>query len=250
MVMASSSTPSSTRNTVLEVAGLGKAFGGMTVIKDLNCQLYEGEILGIIGPNGAGKTTLFNLIAGVLQPSEGTIHYLGRDLGRLQAWDRCRLGIARTYQTPKPFAQMSVYENVLVAAVHGGGLSQRKARERVEQVLEQAGLAHRHGLLAGSLGLLDLKRLELCRALAVNPSLLLLDEIAGGLTDAETDELLDIVIRTNRQGTAIVWIEHVLHALRRASHRIAVLHGGCFLMDGTPDVVFADPRVRAVYMGT
>lgn len=235
---------------ILEVIGLGRSFGGVTVIEGLDFRLEEGEILGVIGPNGAGKTTLFNLVAGVLPPSSGSIHYQGRDIGRLPAWDRCRQGIARTYQVPKPFAHMSVYENVLVPAVHGGGLAQREARHCAEAALERAGLAHRHRQPAGTLGLLDLKRLELCRALAIQPRLLLLDEIAGGLTDAETDALLDIVVAANREGTAIVWIEHVLHALRRASHRIAVLYEGRFLMDGEPERVLADARVRSIYLGS
>lgn len=249
MVTQTAAAAPDARAAVLEVTGLGRSFGGMTVIKGLDFQVGEGEILGIIGPNGAGKTTLFNLVAGVLAPSAGAIRYRGQDIGKLPAWDRCRLGIARTYQVPKPFTHMTVYENVLVAAVHGGGLAQREARHRAEAALERAGLAHLHDALAGALGLLDLKRLELCRALAVDPQLLLLDEIAGGLTDAETDELLEIIAATNGAGTAIIWIEHVLHALRHISHRIAVLYEGNFLVDDEPERVLADSRVRSIYLG-
>jgi branched-chain amino acid transport system ATP-binding protein len=237
------------RSTVLEIAGLGKRFGGLTVIDGLDLAVGDREILGIIGPNGAGKTTLFNLVAGVLQPSAGTIRYSGREIGGLRTWDRCRLGIGRTYQVPKPFAHMSVFENVLTAAVHGAGKSIRAAREQAEAMLELSGLAADHARPAGQLTLLDLKRLELCRALAIGPRLLLLDEIAGGLTDAEVDTLLGIIQRVHAEGTAIVWIEHVIRALRRICHRIAVLHEGTFVTIGEPETVLADMRVRTIYLG-
>jgi branched-chain amino acid transport system ATP-binding protein len=237
------------RSNILEIAGLSRHFGGLAVIDDLSMAVGDSEILGIIGPNGAGKTTLFNMVAGVLRPSSGTIRYQGRDITRLSAWDRCRLGIGRTYQIPKPFAHMSVFENVLTAAVHGGGRSIRQGIERAEAMLELTGLADDHRRLAGELTLLDLKRLELCRTLAIGPRLLLLDEIAGGLTDAEVDALLAIVQRVHEQGTAIVWIEHVIHALRRLCNRIAVLHEGTFIAVGAPDAVLDDGRVKNIYLG-
>ncbi|HKV15939.1 MAG TPA: ABC transporter ATP-binding protein [Reyranella sp.] len=236
-------------STVLEIKSLAKRFGGLTVIDGLDLAVGGREILGIIGPNGAGKTTLFNLVAGVLQPSAGTIRYAGREIGGLKAWDRCRLGIGRTYQIPKPFAHMTVFENVLAAAVHGGGLGIRAARGRAEAMLDLTGLAADHGRAAGQLTLLDLKRLELCRALAVGPKLLLLDEIAGGLTDAEVDTLLGIIQRVHEKGAAIVWIEHVIRALRRLCHRIAVLHDGSFVTIGEPETVLADARVKTIYLG-
>jgi branched-chain amino acid transport system ATP-binding protein len=237
------------RSTVLEIAGLAKRFGGLTVIDGLDLTVGDREILGIIGPNGAGKTTLFNLVAGVLQPSAGTIRYNGREIGGLRTWDRCRLGIGRTYQIPKPFTHLTVFENVLAAAVHGAGKSLRMAREQAEAMLEITGLAADHARPAGQLTLLDLKRLELCRALAVGPRLLLLDEIAGGLTDAEVDTLLGIIRRVHEEGTAIVWIEHVIRALRGLCHRIAVLHEGSFVAIGEPETVLADARVRSIYLG-
>jgi len=237
------------RSTILEITGLAKRFGGLSVINGLDITVGRQEILGIIGPNGAGKTTLFNLVAGVLQPTAGTIRYEGREIGGLRAWDRCRLGIGRTYQIPKPFSHMSVFENVLTAAVHGAGKSIRAAREQTEAMLELTGLAADHAQPAGQLTLLDLKRLELCRALAIEPRLLLLDEIAGGLTDAEVDTLLGIIQRVHEKGTAIVWIEHVIRALRRLCHRIAVLHEGAFVTIGEPEAVLADVHVKTIYLG-
>jgi branched-chain amino acid transport system ATP-binding protein len=239
-----------TPDTILNVTGLTRGFGGASVIEGLDLTLCKGEVLGIIGPNGAGKTTFFNLIAGVLAPSAGKIVYRGRDISQLRTWDRCRLGIGRTYQIPKPFAHMSVFENVLVPAVHGGGIGIAQARACAEEALELSGLADMHALPAGALPLLDLKRLELCRAIALDPQLLLLDEIAGGLTDAEADVLLAIIGQVNARGATIIWIEHVLHALQRLSTRIAVLFGGRFLADGEPAAVLADPQVRAIYLGT
>jgi branched-chain amino acid transport system ATP-binding protein len=237
------------RSAILEIEGLSQRFGGLSVIDGLDMTVGDREILGIIGPNGAGKTTLFNTVAGILRPSAGTIRYNGREITGLSAWSRCRLGIGRTYQIPKPFSHMSVFENALVAAVHGGGRSIREARTRAEEILELTGLAAEHGRPAETLTLLDLKRLELCRALAIGPQLLLLDEIAGGLTDAEVEALLAIIRRVHEQGTAIVWIEHVIHALRRLCHRIAVLHEGSFVAEGDPAAVLGDSRVKSIYLG-
>ncbi|HJS87577.1 MAG TPA: ABC transporter ATP-binding protein [Acetobacteraceae bacterium] len=235
---------------LLEVAGLSRSFGQLRVIENLSLAVSPGEVLGIIGPNGAGKSTLFNLIAGVLAPSAGVIRLAGRDITGLRSWDRCRLGIGRTYQVPRPFTHMSVYENVLVAAVHGGRASLRQGRRNAEAVLDVAGLAGHHARSAGELTLLDLKRLELCKALAVAPKLLLLDEIAGGLTEPECAALLGIVGKAQSPDMAVIWIEHVVQALRRIATRIAVLHGGSVLAEGAPDAVLADPRVQEIYLGT
>ena len=234
---------------MLELKGLSKHFGALKVIEQLDLTVAAGDVLGVIGPNGAGKTTLFNIIAGVLAPSSGAIRFEGRDIGRVKVWDRCRLGIARTYQIPRPFAHMSVFENVLCAALHGGGAPMRAASGKAEDVLELVALTHRSLTPAGDLSLLDLKRLELAKALASEPRLLLLDEIAGGLTEAECDTLLEIIRTVRARGTTIVWIEHVIHALRRIATSIAVLHGGSIITSGAPDTVLADPRVRQVYLG-
>ncbi|HVZ54579.1 MAG TPA: ABC transporter ATP-binding protein [Pseudolabrys sp.] len=235
---------------LLELAGLSRHFGGLNVIDGLALNVAEGEIVGIIGPNGAGKSTLFNLIGGNLTPNDGRIVYAGRDITGMTTWDRCRLGIGRTFQIPKPFHQMTAFENVLTAAVHGGGMPVGRAKERARAVLEQTGLWRKQDLAAGRLSLLDLKRLELAKALAVAPKLLLLDELAGGLTEAECNSLLDIVRDVHKRGTTVIWIEHVIRALRRVATRMAVLYGGSILASGTPDVILADARVKEVYLGT
>ncbi|HTW85739.1 MAG TPA: ABC transporter ATP-binding protein [Candidatus Sulfotelmatobacter sp.] len=234
---------------MLELTGLSRRFGGLTVIDDLALRVQQGEIVGILGPNGAGKSTLFNLIGGNLAPNAGHVVYEGRDITRMRVWDRARMGIGRTFQIPKPFMHMSVFENVLAAAVHGGKLSVAKATPRAAEVLERTGLAHRSTVQAGQLTLLDLKRLELAKALAQAPKLLLLDEIAGGLSEAECEELLAIVGGEHAAGTTIVWIEHVVLALRRLATRIDVLYGGRILVSGTPEQVLADQRVQEVYLG-
>lgn len=234
---------------MLNLHALSKSFGALTVLNKLDLAVPEGEVLGIIGPNGAGKTTLFNLIAGVQSPSGGRITFEGRDLAGVKVWDRCRLGIGRTYQVPRPFGNMTVFENVLAAALHGGGLTMSNASRRAVEVLSTVELDHRIETLAGDLSLLDLKRLELAKALGSNPRLLLLDEIAGGLTDAECDSLLEIIGAVRGRGATVVWIEHVIHALRRVVDRIAVLHGGAIIASGTPAEVLQDAQVKQVYLG-
>lgn len=235
---------------LLDLQDLGRSFGAVRVIDKLHLQVRRGELLGVLGPNGAGKSTLFNLVTGTLPTSAGRVLYDGKDVTDWSAWQRCRGGMGRTYQIPKPFRNMTVFEGVLVAAAHAKGLGLTEAKSVAAHALELSGLAHRQHQFAGSLSLLELKRLELARALAVQPQLLLLDEIAGGLTEAECEELLDIVCELRDRGITIIWIEHVLHALRRVATRLAVLHGGAILADGEPDAVLADPRVREAYLGT
>jgi branched-chain amino acid transport system ATP-binding protein len=234
---------------MLELASLSRAFGGIRVIDRLDLAVEAGEIVGILGPNGAGKTTLFNMIAGVLPPSGGRVLFEGTDITAMKPWHRCRLGIGRTYQTPKPFSHMSVFENVLAAAVHGGRLSTARASAEAERVLQDTGLLRRAPVPAGQLALLDMKQLELAKALALRPRLLLLDEIAGGLTEAECDILLGTIEGVHRSGVTILWIEHVIHALRRLVSRLAVLSGGNFIAIGAPREVLADRRVKEAYLG-
>lgn len=234
---------------MLELISLSRHFGALKVIDNLDLVVESGSVLGVLGPNGAGKTTLFNLILGVFPATEGKIRFKGHDISAMRPWDRCRGGIGRTYQIPKPFTHMSVFENVLVAAVSGGKASIANSREHSVDIIRMTGLSHRITDFAGTLSLLDLKRLELAKALASKPELLLLDEIAGGLTDMECDELLAIIEAVHKQGVTIVWIEHVIHALRQAATDFAVLHGGRIISSGKPEDVLADPRVREVYLG-
>ena len=240
---------SSATSPILELHGLSRSFGGVRVIEKLDLAVAGGEIVGLLGPNGAGKSTLFNLIAGVLSPDAGSITYQTRDISRMKVWKRRRLGVGRTYQIPKPFTHMSVYENVLVGAVHGAGLSIRAARETTLNTLELTGLAGSMASPAGALSLLDLKRLELARAIASRPALLLLDEIAGGLTEGECDALLSILAQVHARGVTIVWVEHVLHALKRLATRLTVLYGGKIIAQGRPEAILSDPRVKEIYLG-
>jgi branched-chain amino acid transport system ATP-binding protein len=235
---------------MLTLQSLSRGFGGLRVIDNLDLRVETGEILGVLGPNGAGKSTLFNLISGVLPPSGGRILLEGRDITTMKPWDRSRIGIGRTYQIPKPFTHMTTLENVLVAAVHGGKMSIARARAEADAVLHRTGLPHRAELPAGQLGLLDMKQLELAKALAVRPRLLLLDEIAAGLTEAETETLLTTIREVHAGGVTIVWIEHVIPALLRLVTRLCVLSGGGMLANGAPQDVLADTRVREAYLGT
>ena len=235
--------------TILQIRGMSRQFGGLRVIEDLKLDVARGEIVGILGPNGAGKSTLFNLISGVLAPDRGTIMYSGKDVTPLELWHRRRLGIGHTHQIPKPFGHMTAFENVLVAAVHGAGLSIRQGHREADACLALTGLRKRSAVRAGQLTLLDLKRLELARAIAGRPSLLLLDEIAGGLTEAECHTLLDILRELHNQGATIVWVEHVIHALTKLANRLAILYSGSILASGTPQEVLADKRVKDIYLG-
>jgi branched-chain amino acid transport system ATP-binding protein len=234
---------------LLEVTGLGKRFGSVVAADDLAFAVAEGEALGIIGPNGAGKTTLFNLIAGGLAPDAGTIRLDGRDVTGARPHRRCVAGIGRSYQIPRPFENLSVFENLLVAAVHGQGLPERRAAPLCGDILERTGLIRRAETLAGSLTLLERKRLEMARALATGPRLLLLDEIAGGLTESECAELIGVIRDIRASGVTIVWIEHIVHALLAVVDRLMVLNFGRSIAQGDPRTVIASPQVRQIYIG-
>lgn len=234
---------------ILSAKGLSKRFGAITVIDDVSFDVNRGEVLGILGPNGAGKTTLFNLISGDHAANGGTLSLDGAPLAAEPPYKRCKRGIGRTYQVPQPFGAMSAFENLMVPAMLSAGLSEHDAAMHCAQVLEDCGLSARANTDAGKLTLLDRKRLELARALAGKPKLLLLDEIAGGLTDAEGAELVRLVRRVKDSGVTIIWIEHVLHALMAVADRVLVLNFGARIAMGTPDEVMQDPQVRRVYMG-
>jgi branched-chain amino acid transport system ATP-binding protein len=234
---------------LLQLQGLSKRYGSLVVTDALTLAVRRGEALGIIGPNGAGKTTLMNLIAGDVAADAGCIVFDGRDVGALPPAARCRAGIARTYQIPHPFGGLTVFENVLVGACFGAELDEARARPRAADVLARTGLGSKADRLAGSLPLLDRKRLELARALATAPTLLLLDEIAGGLTEHEVHELVDTVRSIRDQGVTIVWIEHIVHALLAVVERLVALDFGRVIAEGEPKAVMDDATVREIYMG-
>jgi branched-chain amino acid transport system ATP-binding protein len=235
---------------LLELDHVTKRFGRVVIAEDLSLSVGAGDIVGIVGPNGAGKTSLFGLISGDLAPGGGEIRFAGRAINRLDAAARCRLGVGRTYQVPRPFADMTVFENLLVAAQQGGGLRRRASYAAAAQALDRTGMSGQANVPAERLGLLQRKRLELARALATQPTLLLLDEVAGGLTDPEVAQLVEIVRGVHADGTAVIWIEHVVRALTAVVDRLICLAGGAFVGDGEPAAVLADPAVREVFLGT
>ena len=234
---------------LLELSGLAKKYGALVVADNVTLSVEPGEIVGILGPNGAGKTTLFNLIAGTVRPDAGQVSFEGHDVTARDASERCRVGISRSFQVPHPFVGMSVFENVLVGASFGDIAKGHDPRQRAADVLRQTGLAGKANILAGKLTLLERKRLEMARALATNPKLLLLDEIAGGLTERECQSLLSAIREVHQTGVTIVWVEHVVHALLSVAKRLVVLNFGRVIVDGLPDQVMASPEVKSIYMG-
>ena len=236
-------------SSLLKTSGLNKAFGAVQIAENISFDIPEGEVVGIIGPNGAGKTTLFGLLAGTVPLDGGRISFGGRDVTDLPTHDRARLGIARTYQIPRPFSHMTVRENLRVAALFAGQLEPAECDDWVMQVLSFAGLEREGDMLAGRLSLLGRKRHELARALATRPSLLLIDEVAAGLTDAEVDDFIDLVARIKGAGITVVWIEHVMKTMLRATDRLLALSGGHIIAEGAPDRVINTPEVQRVYLG-
>jgi len=234
---------------ILEVSHLTKRFGELRAVDDLSFEVREGEILGVMGPNGAGKTTVFNLLTGVYHPDEGSITFKGNDITHYPAAKRCRRGIGRTYQIPRPFDKMTVMENLLVGGVHGGKMSERHAREKVYEILELIRLYEKKDVFAGGLPLLDRKRLELGRALATQPDLILLDEIAGGLTVKETEEVLGIVKKMLEMGVTIVWIEHIMMMMAEGTDRLLAIAEGRWLKCGDPKEVMNSDEVLECYLG-
>jgi branched-chain amino acid transport system ATP-binding protein len=235
---------------LLELDRVTKRFGRVVIAEDLSLTVGAGDTVGIVGPNGAGKTSLFGLISGDLAPNAGEVRLAGRTVTKLDAAGRCRLGIGRTYQVPRPFGDMTVFENLLVAAQQGGGLRRRASYAAAVGALERTGMSAQANVPAERLGLLQRKRLELARALATQPTLLLLDEVAGGLTDPEVAQLVEIVRGVNADGTTVIWIEHVVRALTATVSRLICLTGGKFIGDGDPETVLAEPAVREVFLGS
>jgi branched-chain amino acid transport system ATP-binding protein len=234
---------------LLALHAVAKSYGALKVTDDISLAANEGETLGILGPNGAGKTTLFNLISGDTRVDSGRVEYEGRDVTALKPHQRCRAGIGRSYQVPQPFGNMSVFENLVTAACFGGEQREHEAWQTAHEVLEQTGLMPHANKPAGGLTLLNRKRLELARALATRPRLLLLDELAGGLTEHEAKQLVDELKRIKARGVTMIWIEHVVHALLSLADRLFVINFGQKLAEGEPQAVMNDPEGRRVYMG-
>lgn len=234
---------------ILRLAGVSKRFGAVVVADNIDLQVAHGEALGIIGANGAGKSSLFNLITGVVTPDAGTIILADQDITGVSLRNRCVAGIGRSFQIPRPFESLTVFENLLVAAEYGRDASSNDAIDLCGSILERTGLGPHANTLAGKLTLLNRKRLEMARALATEPNIVLLDEIAGGLTEAECHELVAFIRQVNQQGVTIVWIEHVVHALLSVVSRLVVLEFGRKIADGEPNAVMNEPAVRRSYLG-
>jgi branched-chain amino acid transport system ATP-binding protein len=237
---------------LLAAAGLRKRFGALVVLDGVDVSVGADEAVGIVGPNGAGKTTLLSVFAGSQRPDAGSVRFRGLEITAKGAAARCRLGIARAYQVPKPFGGMTVFENVLVGASAGGGRRRRRreAYATVVDVLELCDLTGIANRPAESLGLLHRKRLELARALATRPRLLLLDEIGGGLTDEEAALLVDTIREVRRQNVALVWIEHIVHVLVQVAERLICMDAGRIIAEGEPEAVMKDAAVIDAYLGS
>jgi len=234
---------------ILVASGITKRFAALVVLDGVDFVMRADEAVGIVGPNGAGKTTFLAVLAGAHAPSAGTVRLDGADVTALPAAERCRRGIVRTHQVPRPFAAMTVFENVLVAATQGGGFARAEAYDRTLDSLRLCGMLPVANRAAETLGLLDRKRLELARALATGPKLLLLDEIGGGLTDGEAGELVTVIRELRARGIGIVWIEHIVHVLLQVAERLICMDSGRIIGDGEPRAVMARPEVVAAYLG-
>jgi branched-chain amino acid transport system ATP-binding protein len=235
---------------LLDSCNLHKTYGSLVVLSDVHFDVQTGDAVGIVGPNGAGKTTLLNVLSGSTLANGGSVTFQGRDVSRLSAAERCKLGIARTHQVPRPFLGMTVFENVFTAATHGGSFRGDAAYERCIDALEVCGMNSVANRKAETLGLLDRKRLELTRALATNPAVLLLDEIGGGLTDGEASELVDTIRQLHARQIGIVWIEHIVHVLLQVVNRLVCMDAGRVIATGLPEVVLANSAVVEAYLGT
>jgi branched-chain amino acid transport system ATP-binding protein len=234
---------------ILAASGIRRRFGALVVLDGVDFALGAGDAVGIVGPNGAGKTTLLNVLSGALRPSAGKVLFRGEDVTRAGVARRCRLGIGRAHQVPRPFGDLTVFENVYVGTATGGGLRGGAANTRCIEVLDLCGLTPLANRRAESLGLLDRKKLELARALGTDPVVLLLDEIGAGLTDAEAEELVATIREVRGRGVAIVWIEHIVHVLVQVVERLVALDAGRVIADGDPHDVMRDAAVVDAYLG-
>ena len=235
--------------SILSLERISKRFGAVVVADSIDLELKDGEALGIIGPNGAGKTTLFGIASGTVSPDFGRVLFAGDDITQLPAERRCRMGLARSFQIPQPFSGMTVFENVVVAAAFGGGERESVVYGRCAELLARCELVGKANMRAGRLTLLDRKRLELARALATRPRVLLLDEVAGGLTEHECASLVTLIREVRASGVSLIWIEHVVHALIAAVDRLTVLHAGAIIASGDPNTVIRSKEVSEIYLG-
>ena len=235
--------------SIIALENVSKSFGALKVTDDVTFDVPAGQALGIIGPNGAGKSTLFNLITGNLSPDAGTVRFLDEDVTRKPAMYRCMQGVGRSFQIPQPFGKLTVFENLLVAGAFGRQHTEAEVMRQCAVTLERTGLIGKANTVSGSLSLLERKRLELARAVATHPKLLLLDEIAGGLTEAECHSLVDTIKAIHAEGVTIIWIEHVLHALTSVVERLLVLDFGKIIGIGDPDEIMASKQVKEIYLG-
>jgi branched-chain amino acid transport system ATP-binding protein len=236
-------------DAVLSVQNLGKSFGSNQVLKSLNFDLYQDEVLGVIGPNGAGKTVMLNILTGTYQPSSGSISFYGEDITSKTITQRCHMGFGRTFQVPRSFEKMTVFENVIVGGVYGNAMSEKDASKVAIEILEMIGLGDKMAWFAGKLSLIDRKRLEIGRALATNPKILFFDEVAGGLTESEVVKILEIVREIKSRGISIIWIEHVLQTMREGTDRILCLAEGRDIICGLPQEVMNSKEVAELYLG-
>ena len=234
---------------ILSVGHINKRFGGLVAINDLSFSVQPNEVVGFLGPNGAGKSTLINIIAGDMLPDSGKVMYKNNDIAKLPLFKKCRMGVSRTYQIPQPFTNLSVHQNVAVAAMYGLHMSKHAANFKAQEILEFTGLDSKGGFLAGDLEEISLKRLELARSLAADPKLLLIDELAGGLTEKEIPQVIDLLKNINDMGVTIVLIEHVMKVMMKAVSRIVVMEEGAVIAEGEPESIMENQQVIEAYFG-
>ena len=236
-------------DTILSFKNVNAGYGRVQILNDLSFEVKKGEVYGVIGPNGCGKTTMFNALIGLIIPTKGEIIFDGKNVTKMKANARCQMGIGRTYQVPRPFEGMSVFENVLVAAVHGAGHGEKEARKVALDALHLTDLYEKREIRAGELTLLDRKRLEIARALGTEPKLLLLDEVAAGLTEAEVHDVMDMVAKLKDAGYSIIWIEHVIETMVKSTDTLMCMAQGHNLTVGNPLEVMNSKLVEEVYLG-
>ena len=234
---------------LLSVDGVNKHFGGLVAVRDLSFGAQAGEVIGLMGPNGAGKTTLINVISGEYKPDSGTVKFKGNDITGLPPHKICHLGIGRTYQIPQPFAKLTALQNIAVAAIYGGGLSKSAAEREAAKILDIVGLLEKKEMHAGDLEEISRKRLELARVLATDPTLLMIDEVAAGLTESEIPPVLDLLKEIHEMGITIILIEHVMKVMMKAVDRIIVMDEGMKIAEGTPNEVMENKKVIEAYFG-